>query len=258
MVQDEANRIRIERTAALVPEDTKSMLDAGCGNGVFVNYLAETRNGISITGVDRSSAALAYVKTNKQEASVDALPFADQSFDCVSCLEVIEHLPETIYEKSLDELARVSKGCIIISVPYKEKLEESYTRCPACRSIFNYELHLRSFNDDAMKKLMLSRGYSCTEMITTGTGKTLYGHRLFRKIFYPEQLLKWNSPICPICGFKGNAAWQPTAEQGVGYVQTGALKKRKLISYFTAIPKLIWPKVRKDYWVIVKYEKINR
>jgi len=43
MVQDDANRRRIELTAAMVPGEAGSLLDAGCGNGVFVNYLSGTR-----------------------------------------------------------------------------------------------------------------------------------------------------------------------------------------------------------------------
>ena len=30
---------RIESLAGIIPEDVKSVLDVGCGNGIFINYL---------------------------------------------------------------------------------------------------------------------------------------------------------------------------------------------------------------------------
>ena len=257
MVQDEANRVRIERTAAMIPASVGSLVDVGCGNGVFVNYLTNAKPQLEITGVDRSVTALTYVNTKKREASIDELPFADKEFDCVTCLEVIEHLPETIYQKSLDELARVSKQVVIISVPNNEKLEDSYTKCPNCLSIFNYELHLRKFDKQKLQQLMSARGFDCKEIITTGTGKAYYGHKAFRKLFYPEQMLKWNSPICPICGYReAGRAIQNEASKPIANSSTPTQGKRKLISYFTAIPKFFWPKESKDYWMIARFERV--
>jgi SAM-dependent methyltransferase len=45
------------------------------------------------------------------------LPFGDQRFDLVVCLEVLEHLPEP--ERALRELRRVSRGGCLISVPHE-------------------------------------------------------------------------------------------------------------------------------------------
>ena len=185
MVQDEANKRRIHLTTEFVPTDVKSLADIGCGNGVFLNYLSTMRSDVRSLGVDRSSAALKFVLTEKLEGNIENIPLPSSAFDCVTCLEVIEHLPEGVYQKGISELARLSKKYIILSVPYKEKLEESYTKCPACKSIFNYELHLRTFNEEVLKNIFLPYGFEQVKTITTGTDTQYWGHNFYRKIFYP-------------------------------------------------------------------------
>lgn len=255
MLQDPANKRRIEMTCNLVPPDVNTLADVGCGNGVFLHYVSQKRPEIESIGVDRSQAALKFVKVNKKEANIDQLPFDNKSFDCVTCLEVIEHLPVDIYEQGLDEIARIAKKTLIISVPFDEVLEDSYNRCPSCKTIFNRFFHLRSFSKQKMESLMSERGFRCVETVTTGTGHHYWGHKQYCKIFYPEQLLKWNTAICPICGFKENKdiLAQQAAHTSVQLEQP----KRKLISYFSAIPKLVWPKIANDYWIIARFERQN-
>jgi len=252
MVQDDANMRRIQLTAEFVLPDVKSLIDIGCGNGVFLNYLKSKNSHLKLVGVERSKTALSYVTTEKIQAGIDDIPLSDKVFDCVTCLEVLEHLPCDIYEKSLDELARLSNNYIVISVPYKEVLEDSYNKCPQCRSIFNYELHFRSYNDYDMHSLFTSRNFECVRTVTTGTGIHYKGHRTFLKIFYPESFHSWRSPICPLCGFKYN-----NGEHSVGNSVAKHMRRqsRKLVSYFTFLPKLLWPKERKDYWIIALYKR---
>ena len=66
------------------------VLDVGCGTGVVA--LCAARNGATVTGADltpallegaRYNAALAAVAVDFQEADVEALPFADASYDVV-------------------------------------------------------------------------------------------------------------------------------------------------------------------------------
>lgn len=164
-------------------------------------------------------------------------------------------MPVKVYELGLNEITRIGKKYVIISVPYKEVLEHSHNKCPNCTSIFNYELHLRSFDEVKIKHLLLSRGFKCVDYCTTGKGVAYRGHRAFQKMFYPEQVLKWNSPICPICGYseiKVKTANQLVQNDPIGIQK---LKKRKLISFLSYLPKLFWPKISKDYWIIALYER---
>lgn len=247
MLMDRGNQKRIERTAQLIPSGVESLIDVGCGNGVFLNYLLENKRHLDLMGVDRSDTALSYVRTKKQNEDISILSFESSSFDCVSCLEVVEHLPVDIYEKSLSELARISRRYILLSVPYSEKLEDGYTRCPGCKSIFNSDLHLRSFDDDTFESLFEKYGYRNIASEKLGEIKSFVGHSLYRRLFYSHQKLTWRSPICPICGFTGPINVDK---------EVASLPQRKsVISYCTAIPKLIWPKRTSHYWILGLFER---
>ena len=106
------DRDRFREVAALVPSDAKSLVDVGCGNGLFVNGLhnSDATRFDRIAGVDRSAAALAHVRVTRCRARVDALPFRDRSFDMASSMEVLEHLPVAVYPLALGELARVARN----------------------------------------------------------------------------------------------------------------------------------------------------
>ena len=257
ILQDEANSERIRFTSKLIPGEVKTIADIGCGNGVFVNYLKENIPALDIMAIDRSHTALKYVKTEKKQGDIAAIPLADKSIDCATCLEVIEHLPVAVFEKALDELARISREYVIISVPYQERLEEKYNQCPSCSTIFNYDLHLRNFDDERMKGLLNGRNFSHVESHHLGVSTFYKGHYTFRKMFYSEQFRQWKSPICPLCGYKeekrdsGN-----TMPQQV--LSTGTNKgKRRVISLLTALPKAVWPKEKRYYWVIALYKRTN-
>jgi ubiquinone/menaquinone biosynthesis C-methylase UbiE len=49
--------------------------------------------------------------------SVLSMPFEDAAFDVVACFEVLEHLPYDDFPKALEELSRVSRKHVVLSVP---------------------------------------------------------------------------------------------------------------------------------------------
>lgn len=94
-----------------VPADFK-ILDAGCGEGVLVEKYR--LQGKDITGLDLN---VSNEFVNKGD--ILDMPFADESFDIVLFLDVIEHLNILDHPTSLAELKRVLKksGKLIISIP---------------------------------------------------------------------------------------------------------------------------------------------
>lgn len=105
----------------LIPDNSTSLLDVGCGEGTFLSLLQRENPAISLSGCDLSEVALTRVHKKNLKitcALVDAnnaLPFEDASFDVVSALDVLEHTLEP--ERILSEMVRVSKKNILISVP---------------------------------------------------------------------------------------------------------------------------------------------
>jgi SAM-dependent methyltransferase len=249
MLEDPLNMERIEITSKLIPQDVKSLADIGCGNGVFLNFIAQKFPEMDLIGVDRSEFALNLVKTKKLNGDIGNIPLEDHQYDCVSCLEVIEHLPIGVYENALNELCRISKKYIIISVPFEEKIEDSYTKCPCCLTIFNWELHLRRFEKNDIIRLLEKNKFKCISHSTLGLNERFVGHELFKKIFYPKQMQKWNSPICPVCGYSEQS------KIGLEIDSINIKPKRSILSYFTSIPKLFWPKTKRHYWILALYER---
>lgn len=98
----------------------KAVLDVGCGEGFTLNRFRKANIGKDLIGVDTSQRAIElgrkqFPHLNLKEGSAYKLPFKDNTFDLVLCLEVLEHLENP--EKALEELCRVSKKYCIISVP---------------------------------------------------------------------------------------------------------------------------------------------
>lgn len=257
-VNDAANRLRIKKTIDLIPTDVHTLVDLGCGNGVFLNNLISQKPQLDLLGIERSEAALKYVKTKKMQESISEISLQNRSFDCVSCLEVIEHLPVGIYEKALEEITRISSKYVIISVPYRENLRESFNTCPFCESSFSYELHLRSFNDNQMVELLKPFGFKCISKEYLGLQESYVGHKLYKSIIYPEHKQKFVSPICPVCGYENperkivQKTKQVSEELSFGKKKS---LKQTITSFISKVPKLVWPKEKRYYWILCLYER---
>ncbi len=99
---------------------SQSILDVGCGEGVTLHKIKMMKIGKNLEGIDYSAEA---IKIGKKEfpalklkkADIYALPYKDNSFDIVLCNEVLEHLEDP--QKALDELKRVTKKYLLLSVP---------------------------------------------------------------------------------------------------------------------------------------------
>ncbi len=206
VLEDSENLQRINTTINLIPKDVRSLLDAGCGNGIFLNTLAQRRPHLEMHGIDRSEDALQYVKVPRSIGDVTDIRIPDRTYDCVSCLEVIEHIPYPYYKKALSELARVGKKYLLISVPYNEDLLDDSNQCPACKSRFNANLHFRSYDVETFINSFREFGYTCYEYKLEGPRRMYKFHKEYVKLFYPSHYKQWKAPICVVCGYEDKAA----------------------------------------------------
>ena len=209
----DADRQRVLAVAEKLPDDVESLLDVGCGNGLFLNHLSATQGQRfqRLCGADRSKAALAHVRTECVEASCEQLPFGDREFDAVTCMEVLEHLPEPVYPKAIREIVRIAARHVILTVPYAEDLEWSLIRCDKCHCRFNPAYHLRSFKEVTLRHLLDGTGFRCREVffiyrqeVSTERARTTlrFLSQLKRLICrsYPLPAMPVNA-VCPACGY---------------------------------------------------------
>jgi len=96
------------------------VLDVGCAQGYVVEALREL--GVDAQGVDASRWAISHAsraaRPYVRRANVSKhLPFAADSFDVVSVLETLEHIPPGLVPRALDELRRVCRGWVVATIP---------------------------------------------------------------------------------------------------------------------------------------------
>jgi len=97
------NPLRLEWIHGIAPVTGRQTLDVGCGGGILTDSLA--RKGAQALGIDLSSKALKVAQLHALEAqtanvryreiSAEALAAeAPASFDVVTCMEMLEHVPD--------------------------------------------------------------------------------------------------------------------------------------------------------------------
>ncbi len=97
------------------------VLDIGCGHGI--NCVELNKRGFQCVGIEAnqsfSEEARKHVEAHHMRA--EKLDFPDKSFDTVIMLEVLEHIDDPY--AALEEIVRVTKKNLILSVPNLQPLE---------------------------------------------------------------------------------------------------------------------------------------
>ena len=99
----------------------RSVLDVGCGEGVLTHKWAQALDG-RVVGIDLEDPAIQAEWEKRQAPNLEYrvmkaenLPFADDEFALACAIEVLEHVPDP--EHTVAEMARVSSGHLLVSVP---------------------------------------------------------------------------------------------------------------------------------------------
>lgn len=97
------NPLRLGWMEAMVGFEGRRVLDVGCGGGILSDAMA--RQGATVTGIDLATKALKVAKLHALEAGTPRVTYreisaeamaAEQpaSFDVVTCMEMLEHVPD--------------------------------------------------------------------------------------------------------------------------------------------------------------------
>ena len=96
------NPLRVNYINNLFPLDKKNILDVGCGGGILAESMAKF--GGNVTGIDQSEIAIKIAQLHAKENNLsinykllnieDFLKKDSSKFDVITCLEMIEHVPD--------------------------------------------------------------------------------------------------------------------------------------------------------------------
>ncbi|CAM3122065.1 Ubiquinone biosynthesis O-methyltransferase [Sphingomonas antarctica] len=126
-IRDQADRHWDLDSADRRPLSGKRALDMGCGAGLLAEPLA--RLGAAVTGVDAAAETVAVARAHAAAGGLDVMyrqgdadVVAGESFDLVTCLEVIEHVADPVVFVAQLAALVAPGGLLILSTPAKTAL----------------------------------------------------------------------------------------------------------------------------------------
>jgi len=99
-----------------IPIDVGSLIDVGCGKGIFGALCRIYRNPNRLVGIDVFKEYLDFCRKMKFQDDLyehdlrqNSLRFNDKEFNVATCIEVTEHLPKNRGINLLNELERIAR-----------------------------------------------------------------------------------------------------------------------------------------------------
>ena len=164
----EREQARTADLVRLVPKGRASVLDAGARDGHFSRLF--TQYFTSVTALDLQPPAFDCRGVVKVAGDVTRLPFADASFDCVFCAEVLEHVPAV--ERACGELARVARHELVIGVPFRQDLRVGRTSCRSCGRVNPPWGHINRFDEQRLVNLFQGLRVAAKSLVATNREAT--------------------------------------------------------------------------------------
>jgi 2-polyprenyl-3-methyl-5-hydroxy-6-metoxy-1,4-benzoquinol methylase len=142
-----------------------SILDIGCGDGFAFSYITNHKKFKNYIAVDFSEIKLKTLFQQNNDATVcitdaDNLPFKENNFDVIFCLEVLEHVidPDVV----LNQIFKLLKdgGVCFISIPI-----DSYIQVRSLKMIKQYynsdvfSEHINAFYPEELKQLLVKNNF---------------------------------------------------------------------------------------------------
>jgi len=134
-----------------IDPSARTLIDVGSGNGFLLRTIHKRHPNLELTGFDikdkDDSTAYSYVKGN-----IERMPFADKSFDIVTCSHTVEHLIRL--ERCMAELVRIARKQVLIVTPcqryYYHTLDEHVNFFPF-REALTATIPLKNFSCEKVK-----------------------------------------------------------------------------------------------------------
>ncbi len=150
-----------------------SILEAGCGEGHFTNFLRNVYTTSEIDAFDVSEKVVKQAKStldniNFKVGSIYSIDASEGQYDLVVASEVLEHLETP--EKAFGELMRVSSAFVLITVPH-EPIWRILNMCRGkyLRRLGNTPGHIQHWSRGAIKKYIRSLSTKNVKRVTIRT-----------------------------------------------------------------------------------------
>jgi ubiquinone/menaquinone biosynthesis C-methylase UbiE len=144
---------RVQRVLGVLHSlNPNTLLDIGSGRGTFLWPLLDSLPNLKVTSIDKEEIRVRDINAVKKggitnisakQLDVKEIDFEDKSFDVVTMLEVLEHIPNA--QQALNEAVRVAKNFLVLSVPSKED---------------NNPEHIHLFNKNSLGNMLKIAGAS--------------------------------------------------------------------------------------------------
>lgn len=166
----EREQARTNDLLALMPDAGRLALDVGARDGHLSKLLAERFD--TVVALDLSRPAIDHPRVAPVQGDACRLPFADGTFDLVTCCEVLEHIPPHLLSSACDEIVRVARASVVIGVPFKQDIRFGRTTCQRCGRTNPPWGHVNSFDEQRLRHLFGSMTLSRQSFVGQTTDGT--------------------------------------------------------------------------------------
>ena len=208
------------------------ILEVGAGNAMIANRLNE--RGLEVVAFDQSDVALESVVGPKAIGDIRTMPFEDRSFDLLIASQVLEHLPSETLGRAREELSRVARRHIIVTVPNQEDLVAAAAVCPECHCRSSPHRHVQSFGRADFTGLCV--GFTPESICAFGPVDAR--PRRLVALLRRDLMETWDWPpaaICPQCGYRRGGADTAERRQPGGARRLGRLLRVRRRRWLAAV-----------------------
>lgn len=170
-----------------------SILDVACGGGYFLREIGRVYGpSVKLSGIDISNEALSIARkecptATYQNSAAETMPFADATFDAITCLGSLEHFLNI--EQALAEFKRVLKpgGMVLAMVPnimwYQDILAVLFTKNRKSRN----QTHELFASHGEWKEMLEKAGFTVTRSLKyNGIAKSSW-KQFLKDLLIPER-----------------------------------------------------------------------
>jgi 2-polyprenyl-3-methyl-5-hydroxy-6-metoxy-1,4-benzoquinol methylase len=145
-----------------LPKDGR-ILDFGAGNGELAELLLERGYQVAAYEPSRGRANHLLSRLGGRAGFLGVVkPESREQFDAVLMVEVIEHILNEEFDRTLRRVREMLKdeGTLIVTTPNNEDLELGMAYCPVSNILFHRWQHVRAFTAESLSMVLSQYGIS--------------------------------------------------------------------------------------------------